>query len=74
MLLLIAHKALRGPKRSDHPLKDDRSAYGECGIDRDFLLISDLEGDTVLFIRGGADVDLFSGMKRPGLSAPEDRP
>ncbi|MDR3221768.1 MAG: type II toxin-antitoxin system YafQ family toxin [Candidatus Accumulibacter sp.] len=59
MLLLIAGDAPLGPEWLDHPLKDDWADHRECHIDGDFLLIYQLEGDKLNFVRAGSHADLF---------------
>jgi mRNA interferase YafQ len=59
MLLLIANDAPLGPEWLDHPLKGDWSDYRECHIGGDFLLIYQVEGNAINFVRTGTHADLF---------------
>lgn len=59
MLLLIANDAPLGPEWLDHPLKGDWADHRECHVGGDFLLIYQLDGDTVIFVRAGTHADLF---------------
>jgi mRNA interferase YafQ len=59
MLLLIAGDAPLGAEWLDHPLKDKWAAYRECHIGGDFLLIYQLGGNRVNFVRAGTHAELF---------------
>ncbi len=59
MLLLFANDAPLGPEWLEHPLKGDWVDHRECHIGGDFLLIYQLEGNTVIFVRTGTHPDLF---------------
>jgi mRNA interferase YafQ len=59
MLLLIANDACLGPEWMDHPLKGDWADHRECHIGGDCLLIYQLDGNTVIFVRTGTHSDLF---------------
>lgn len=59
MLLLIADDAPLGPQWLDHPLKGDWTDHRECHIGGDFLLIYQLHGSTIIFVRAGTHSDLF---------------
>lgn len=59
MLLLIANDEPLGPEWLDHPLKGDWADHRECHIGGDFLLIYQLDGNTVIFVRAGTQADLF---------------
>jgi len=59
MLLLIAGDAPLGHERLDHPLTGDWSDCRECHIGGDFLLIYQLDGDRLNFVRTGTHADLF---------------
>jgi mRNA interferase YafQ len=59
MLLLIANDAPLGAEWSDHPLKGARVDHRECHIGGDFLLIYQIEGDRVNFVRAGTHAELF---------------
>ena len=59
MLLLIANQAL-GPEWLDHPLKGDWIDHRECHIGGDFLLIYQVDGNNINFVRAGTHAELFS--------------
>ena len=59
MLLLIANDGPLGPEWLDHPLKGQWTAYRECHIGGDFLLIYQLEGNLLNFVRAGTHAALF---------------
>lgn len=59
MLLLIAGDGPLGPEWLDHPLKGDWADHRECHIGGDFLLIYQLNGNTVIFVRAGTHAGLF---------------
>lgn len=59
MLLLIAGDEPLGPQWLDHPLKGDWADHRECHIGGDFLLIYQLDGSTISFVRAGTHADLF---------------
>ena len=59
MLLLIAGDAPLGAEWLDHPLKGDWSDHRECHIGGDFLLIYQLDGERLNFVRAGTHADLF---------------
>ena len=59
MLLLIANDAPLGPEWLDHALKGDWADHRECHIGGDFLLIYQLDGNIVSFVRAGTHADLF---------------
>jgi len=59
MLLLIAGDAPLGPERLDHPLKGEWSDHRECHIGGDFLLIYQIDGERLNFVRTGTHVELF---------------
>lgn len=59
MLLLIANDAPLGPEWLDHPLKGAWSDHRECHIGGDFLLIYQVDGEQVIFVRAGTHADLF---------------
>lgn len=59
MLLLIANDAPLGPEWLDHPLKGDWADHRECHISGDFLLIYQVEGNSINFVRTGTHTDLF---------------
>jgi len=59
MLLLMAGDAPLGPEWLDHPLKGDWRDHRECHIGGDFLLIYQLDGERLNFVRAGTHADLF---------------
>ncbi len=59
MLLLIANDAPLGLEWLDHSLKGPWVDHRECHIGGDFLLIYQLEGDSIIFVRAGTHSDLF---------------
>lgn len=59
MLLLIANDAPLPAEWLDHPLKGKWSDYRECHIGGDFLLIYQVEGNQVIFVRAGTHAELF---------------
>lgn len=59
MLLLIANDELLGPEWRDHALKGDWADHRECHIGGDFLLIYQVEGTVINFVRAGSHADLF---------------
>lgn len=60
MLHLIANDAPLGPEWLDHALKGDWADHRECHIGGDFLLIYQIEGDAICFVRAGTHAELFS--------------
>jgi mRNA interferase YafQ len=60
MLLLIANDAPLGPEWLDHPLKGEWADHRECHIGGDFLLIYQIEGNVINFVRTGTHAELFS--------------
>lgn len=59
MLLLIANDAPLGSEWLDHALKGEWSDHRECHIGGDFLLIYQLEGNLINFVRAGTHAELF---------------
>ena len=59
MLLLIANDQPLGPEWLDHPLKGAWADYRECHIGGDFLLIYQIEGAVINFVRAGTHSNLF---------------
>ena len=59
MLLLIANDSPLGPEWFDHALKGEWADHRECHIGGDFLLIYQLEGNQINFIRAGTHAELF---------------
>ncbi len=60
MMLLIANDTPLGPEWLDHPLKGDGADHRECHIGGDFLLIYQIEANTINFVRAGTHSELFS--------------
>jgi mRNA interferase YafQ len=58
-LLLIANDAPLGPEWLDHALKGDSADHRECHIGGDFLLIYQLDGNIVSFVRAGTHAALY---------------
>jgi len=59
MLLLVAGDAPLDPEWLDHPLKGEWSDHRECHIGGDFLLIYQIDGERLNFVRAGTHVELF---------------
>jgi mRNA interferase YafQ len=59
MLLLVANDAPLGPEWLDHALKGEWADHRECHIGGDFLLIYQLEGTAINFVRAGTHAELF---------------
>ena len=59
MLLLIANEGLLGPEWLDHLLKGEWADHRECYIGGDFLLIYQIEGNIINFVRAGTHSALF---------------
>ena len=59
MMLLIANDEPLGAEWLDHALKGDWSDHRECHIGGDFLLIYQVAGNAVNFVRAGTHSDLF---------------
>ncbi len=59
MLLLIANDGPLGPEWLDHPLKGEWSDHRECHIGGDFLLIYQIHGNQLNFVRAGTHSELF---------------
>ncbi|MDB5779925.1 MAG: RelE/StbE family addiction module toxin [Polaromonas sp.] len=60
MLLLIANEAPLGAEWLDHALKGDWADHRECHIGGDFLLIYQVEANSINFVRSGTHSELFS--------------
>ena len=60
MVALIANDAPLGPEWLDHPLKGEWADHRECHIGGDFLLIYQIEGNAIDFVRAGTHTELFS--------------
>ena len=61
MLLLIANDAALAPEWLDHALKGEWADHRECHIGGDFLLIYQVAGNAINFVRAGSHAELFSG-------------
>lgn len=61
MLLLIANDGPLGAEWLDHALKGDWADHRECHIGGDFLLIYQVEGNMINFVRTGTHSELFDG-------------
>ena len=59
MLLLIANDGPLGPEWLDHPLKGVWADHRECHVGGDFLLIYQIEGNLINFVRAGTHSALF---------------
>jgi mRNA interferase YafQ len=59
MMLLIANDAPLGPEWQDHPLKGEWTKFRECHIGGDFLLVYQVEGNLLNFVRAGTHAELF---------------
>jgi len=59
MLLLIAGDQPLDAEWHDHALKGNWRDHRECHIGGDFLLIYQLEGERLNFVRAGTHADLF---------------
>lgn len=59
MMLLIANDNPLGPEWLDHALKGDWADHRECHIGGDFLLIYQLDGNRINFVRAGTHAELF---------------
>ena len=59
MLLLIANDRPLGAEWPDHPLKGEWADCRECHIGGDFLLIYQVRGNAINFIRAGTPAELF---------------
>ena len=60
MMMLIANDASLGPEWLDHPLKGEWADHRECHIGGDFLLIYQVEGNAINFVRAGTHAELFN--------------
>jgi mRNA interferase YafQ len=58
MRLIVEEKPL-GRKHRDHPLTGNWTAYRDCHIEPDWLLIYKIDQNGVLFERTGSHADLF---------------
>ena len=59
MMLLIANDAPLGSEWLDHPLKGEWADHRECHIGGDFLLIYQISGNLINFVRAGTHAELF---------------
>lgn len=59
MLLLVANDAPLGPEWLDHCLKGEWADHRECHIGGDFLLIYQVDGNRINFVRAGTHSELF---------------
>lgn len=59
MLLLIANDAPLGAEWLDNALKGEWADHRECHIGGDFLLVYQVEGNSINFVRAGTHSDLF---------------
>ncbi|MGM9516788.1 type II toxin-antitoxin system YafQ family toxin [Roseateles sp. DB2] len=59
MLLLIANDGPLPPEYLDHELAGDWRDFRECHVGGDFLLIYQLDGPSVKFVRTGTHSELF---------------
>lgn len=59
MMMLVADDAPLGPEWLDHTLKGEWADHRECHIGGDFLLIYQIERDTIVLVRAGTHADLF---------------
>ena len=59
MLLLIANDGPLGPEWRDHAPTGDWADHRECHIGGDFLLIYQVEGNQIIFVRAGSHAELF---------------
>lgn len=61
MLLLIANDGPLGAEWLDYALKGEWAEHRECHIGGDFLLIYQIEGNAINFVRSGTHSELFGG-------------
>ncbi len=59
VILLIANDAPLGAEWLDHALKGEWADHRECHIGGDFLLIYQVEGNVINFVRSGTHSELF---------------
>ena len=60
MMLLIANDVPLGAEWLDHPLKGQWVDHRECHIGGDFLLIYQIDGNAINFVRAGSHAELFN--------------
>ena len=61
VILLIANDAPLGAEWLEHALKGEWADHRECHIGGDFLLIYQIEGNAINFVRAGTHSELFGG-------------
>ncbi len=59
MMILVANDGPPGPEWLDHPLQGEWADHRECHIGGDFLLIYQVEGGAIVFVRAGTHAELF---------------
>lgn len=59
MLLLIANDGPLSPEWRDPALTGDWADHRECHIGGDFLLIYQVDGNQIIFVRAGTHAELF---------------
>jgi mRNA interferase YafQ len=59
MMLLIANDQPLGAEWLDHPLKGEWSDHRECHVGGDFLLVYQIQGHFINFVRVGTHSELF---------------
>ncbi|MFM9974936.1 MAG: type II toxin-antitoxin system YafQ family toxin [Beijerinckiaceae bacterium] len=59
MLILIANDGPLGPEWQDHALNGNWADHRECHIGGDFLLIYQIEGNVINFVRAGTHKELL---------------
>ena len=59
MLLLIAANVRFGPEWLNHALKGEWADHGKCSIGGEFLLIYQMEGNQLTFVRAGSHANLL---------------
>ena len=59
VLLLIAANVRFGPEWLNHALKGERADHGKCSIGGEFLLICQMEGNQLTFVRASSHAGLL---------------
>ena len=59
VLLLIAANVRFGPEWLNHALKGEWADHGKCSIGGEFLLIYQMEGNQLTFVRAGSHANLL---------------